>query len=100
MGLHELAGTLAPKTIWENIPQLISDYYTKVPDIENSLHMVSFGTSGHRGCASKNSFNEEHIMAMSQAVAEFHLEKGHSQLFVGMDTHALSTPAHRTTLEF
>ena len=99
MALHELAGKKAPKFILENIPQLISDYYTKVPDINNSAHMVSFGTSGHRGCASKNSFNEEHIMAMAQAVAEFHLEKGHTQLFVGMDTHALSTPAHRTTLE-
>ncbi len=99
MGLHEFAGLKAPKEILENIPQLISDYYVKVPDMQNPLHMVSFGTSGHRGCSSKNSFNEEHIMAMAQAVAEFHLEKGHSQLFVGMDTHALSTPAHRTTLE-
>lgn len=99
MALHELAGKKAPKGILENIPQLISDYYTKVPDINNQAHMVEFGTSGHRGCASKNSFNEEHIMAMAQAVAEFHKQKGHSQLFVGMDTHALSTPAHRTTLE-
>ncbi len=99
MGLHEFAGKKAPKSILENIPQLISDYYTKVPDVQNEAHMVSFGTSGHRGCASKNSFNEEHIMAMAQAVAEFHNQKGHSQLFVGMDTHALSTPAHRTTLE-
>lgn len=99
MGLHELAGKKAPKSILENIPKLISDYYTKVPDTENEAHMVTFGTSGHRGCATKNSFNEEHIMAMTQAVAEFHLQKGHLQLFVGMDTHALSTPAHRTTLE-
>ena len=99
MSLHEYAGKKAPKIILENIPQLISDYYTKVPDIKNPTHMVSFGTSGHRGCASKNSFNEDHILAMAQAVAEFHLEKGHSKLFIGMDTHALSTPAHRTTLE-
>jgi phosphoglucomutase len=99
MALHELAGKKAPKTILENIPQLVSDYYIKVPDYENKEHMVSFGTSGHRGCASKYSFNENHIMAMAQAVAEFHLEKGHSKLFLGMDTHALSIPAHRTTLE-
>ncbi len=99
MSLHEYAGKKAPKSILENIPQLISDYYTKIPDIENPAHMVSFGTSGHRGCASKNSFNEDHILAMAQAVAEFHLEKKHSKLFLGMDTHALSTPAHRTTLE-
>jgi len=99
MSLHEYAGKKAPKIILENIPQLISDYYTKVPDIKNPTHMVSFGTSGHRGCASKNSFNGDHILAMAQAVAEFHLEKGHSKLFIGMDTHALSTPAHRTTLE-
>ncbi|WP_320035241.1 phosphoglucomutase (alpha-D-glucose-1,6-bisphosphate-dependent) [Halarcobacter sp.] len=99
MGLNELAGKKAPKEILENIPKLISDYYVKVPDVENPAHMVSFGTSGHRGCASKNSFNEEHILAMAQAVAEYHLEKKHSQLFLGMDTHALSIPAHRTTLE-
>lgn len=99
MGINSLAGKKAPKEILENIPKLISDYYVKVPDTTNPLHMVSFGTSGHRGCASKNSFNEEHIMAMAQAVAEFHLQKGHSQLFLGMDTHALSIPAHRTTLE-
>ena len=99
MGLHEFAGKIAPKTILENIPQLISDYYTKSPDLNNPTHLVSFGTSGHRGCASKNSFNESHIMAMSQAVAEYHIEKGIDKLFVGMDTHALSTPAHRTTLE-
>eukprot|EP01029_Cantina_marsupialis_P025362 TRINITY_DN67072_c0_g2_i1.p2 TRINITY_DN67072_c0_g2~~TRINITY_DN67072_c0_g2_i1.p2 ORF type:complete len:539 (-),score=128.85 TRINITY_DN67072_c0_g2_i1:311-1927(-) len=99
MAISKLAGKKAPKEILENIPKLISDYYVKVPDLENEAHMVSFGTSGHRGSASKNSFNEEHIMAMAQAVAEFHLEKGHTALFVGMDTHALSIPAHRTTLE-
>ena len=99
MGINSLAGEKAPKEILENIPQLISDYYVKVPDVNNPLHLVSFGTSGHRGCSSKNSFNEEHIMAMAQAVAEFHKKSGHEALFVGMDTHALSTPAHRTTLE-
>lgn len=99
MSLHKYAGKKAPKTILENIPLLISDYYTKIPDIQNPAHMVSFGTSGHRGCASKNSFNEDHILAMAQAVAEFHLEKGHDKLFIGMDTHALSTPAHKTTIE-
>lgn len=99
MSLHEYAGKKAPKSILENIPLLISDYYTKTADVENPEQMVSFGTSGHRGSSTKNSFNESHILAMAQAVAEFHLEKGHSQLFLGMDTHALSTPAHRTTLE-
>ncbi len=99
MSLHEYAGKKAPKSILENIPILISDYYTKIADVENPAQMVSFGTSGHRGSSSKNSFNEGHILAMAQAVAEFHLEKGHSQLFLGMDTHALSTPAHRSTLE-
>ncbi|WP_321469732.1 phosphoglucomutase, alpha-D-glucose phosphate-specific [Halarcobacter sp.] len=99
MGINKFAGKKAPKEILENIPKLISDYYVKVPDVENPAHLVSFGTSGHRGSASKNSFNEEHILAMAQAVAEYHLEKKHSQLFLGMDTHALSIPAHRTTLE-
>ena len=99
MGINKFAGEKAPKEILENIPKLISDYYIKEPDTNNSTHLVSFGTSGHRGCSSKNSFNEKHIKAMAQAVAEYHLEKGISQLFLGMDTHALSIPAHRTTLE-
>ena len=99
MGISKLAGKKAPKEILENIPNLVSDYYIKVPDINNSSNLVSFGTSGHRGCATKNSFNEQHIKAMAQAVAEFHIQKGVSKLFLGMDTHALSIPAHRTTLE-
>jgi len=97
--LHKFAGKIAPKSILENIPNLISDYYKKEPNLDKEENLVSFGTSGHRGSSSKCSFNEKHIMAMTQAIAELHLENGYSQLFLGMDTHALSIPAHKTTLE-
>ncbi|MBN2826220.1 MAG: alpha-D-glucose phosphate-specific phosphoglucomutase [Campylobacterales bacterium] len=83
----------------ENIAELISDYYTKAPDRHNEAHRVAFGTSGHRGSSTKNSFNEAHILAMSQAVAEYHKAQGHDKLFIGMDTHALSTPAHKSAIE-
>ncbi|RXK13447.1 alpha-D-glucose phosphate-specific phosphoglucomutase [Halarcobacter mediterraneus] len=99
MSLHKNAGKTAPKEILENIALLVSDYYTRTPNLSNKEQLISFGTSGHRGSSSKNSFNEKHIMAMAQAVAEYHKKQGHEKLFLGMDTHALSTPAHKTTLE-
>ena len=54
-----------------NLPRLISDYYTLKPDPENKTHAVAFGTSGHRGSSAKNSFNEQHILAIAQAVYEY-----------------------------
>lgn len=99
MSQHQNAGKVAPKAILENIASLISDYYTKKPDPNNESHQVSFGTSGHRGSSTKQSFNEAHILAMAQAVAEYHKAQGHEKLFLGMDTHALSTPAHKSTIE-
>ncbi len=99
MAISKLAGKLAPKDILINVADLISNYYIITPDMDNIENHVSFGTSGHRGSADNGSFNEEHILAITQAVAEYRKEKIQSMLFIGMDTHALSTPAHKTALE-
>lgn len=100
MSLHELAGKKAPYAILDNIPHLVSSYYTRRPNPENPQHQVSFGTSGHRGSSLKHSFNETHILAISQALVNFRKEKGiQGPLFIGIDTHALSEPAMMTAIE-
>jgi phosphoglucomutase len=99
MSLSPLAGKPAPKEILVNVADLISCYYTKKPDLTDPQNRVAFGTSGHRGSAFTGSFNEDHILAITQAVAEYRKEKVNGVLFIGMDTHALSTPAHKTALE-
>jgi len=94
------AGKIAPKEILENIPELISKYYTNFPNIKETTQLIHFGTSGHRGSSLKNSFNEAHILAVTQAVVDYRKEhKIINELFIGMDTHALSTPAHNTALQ-
>lgn len=88
------------KKIVVNLPSLISDYYTLVPDPENKTQGVAFGTSGHRGSSAKNSFNEQHILAIAQAVYEYRTaEKIQGPLYIGADTHALSEPALRSCVE-
>ena len=83
-----------------HIPGLISDYYTLGPDPEDGSQLVAFGTSGHRGSASQRTFNEAHILAVAQAVAEHRAEAGITgPLYIGADTHALSEPALRTCVE-
>ena len=83
-----------------NIPRLISSYYTEHPDPAVPSNKVSFGTSGHRGSSFKNSFNEDHVLAISQAISEYrNVNDIKGPLFVGMDTHALSEPALRTSVE-
>ena len=100
MSLHPNAGKLAPKSLLTNVPQLISDYYTQTPDIKNSAHRISFGTSGHRGSSLRKSFNEMHILAVTQAVCDYRKKMGiEGILFMGMDTHALSYPAQITAIE-
>jgi phosphoglucomutase len=100
MPQHELAGKTAPHTFLENIPRLVSTYYSKRPDPANPLHAISFGTSGHRGSALNLTFNEDHILAISQAVADYRLSNGITgPLFIGMDSHALSEPALITAIE-
>ncbi len=100
MPLHELAGKAAPAEMLTNIPRIVSDYYTKEPDLKNEGQLVSFGTSGHRGCSSKQTFNENHILAITQAICMYRRGKGYTgPLFIGMDTHALSEPALVTAME-
>ena len=100
MAVHPLAGKLAPPSMLTNIPRLISSYYTGHPDFSDATQRVDFGTSGHRGSSFKNSFNEDHILAITQAICYYRKERGiNGPLFLGMDTHALSEPAHATTLE-
>ncbi len=100
MSLHPLAGQQVPRAMLENIPRLCSYYYTLSPDLTDAAQRVSFGTSGHRGVASQGSFNESHILAVCQAVAEYRAAQGiNGPMFVGKDTHALSEPAFQTALQ-
>ena len=97
---HINAGKIAPKEILEDIPQLISAYYLGIPNVENEGESVSFGTSGHRGTSGKTSFNEAHIFAITQAMCEYRKSVGiEGALFIGKDTHALSTPAQISALQ-
>ncbi|MFN5515823.1 MAG: phosphoglucomutase (alpha-D-glucose-1,6-bisphosphate-dependent) [Cyanobacteriota bacterium] len=98
--LHPLAGQLAPKESLIDVDQLLRAYYDGRPDPENPLELISFGTSGHRGSSLNNTFNEAHILAVSQAVADYRTAQGiNGPLFLGMDSHALSEPAQKTALE-
>lgn len=100
MSLHPFAGKLAPKSILVNVPELISAYFTEKPNIDKVAERVSFGTSGHRGSAIKHSFNEDHILAMTQAVCNYRKNAGiDGILFMGIDTHPLSYPAQLTALQ-
>ncbi|MEM7115012.1 MAG: phosphoglucomutase (alpha-D-glucose-1,6-bisphosphate-dependent) [Chloroflexota bacterium] len=99
MSIHPLAGQKAPRHLIPNIPRLVSAYYTNKPNPENPNERVSFGTSGHRGTSFNNSFNENHILAISQAIAEYRQQQGITgPLYLGMDTHALSEAALATAV--
>ena len=100
MKVNPLAGKAAPQEILVNIPKLITAYYTEIPDPSISEQCISFGTSGHRGSSFKNSFNERHILAISQAICFYRKEqKIEGPLFIGFDTHALSAPAFASAME-
>jgi phosphoglucomutase len=100
MALHPLAGKPAPRSLLVNVPRLISAYYTHQPDPENPAHQVAFGTSGHRGSSLKNSFNEQHILAVTQALCDYRRQAGiDGPLFLGMDSHPLSEPAMVSAVE-
>ena len=97
---HPLAGQPAPKDMLENIPRLVSAYYTQAPDPDDPSQGVSFGTSGHRGSSLDGTFNEAHVMAVTQALCEHRASAGvDGPLYMGMDTHALSEAAFSTALE-
>lgn len=100
MSVHPNAGNLSEQSQLINVAKLTSDYYTLQVDANDPTQAVSFGTSGHRGSASKMSFNDIHIAAICQALAEYRKVNDISgPLFMGKDTHALSEPAMATALE-
>ena len=95
-----LAGKPAPRELLIDPAHLERDYFERRPDLEDPAQRVAFGTSGHRGSAARGSFNEDHILAITQAICEFRAAAGtDGPLFLGKDTHALSRPAERTALE-
>ena len=100
MAIHERAGTKALDSDLVNIPRLMAAYYLNRPNVENPDEMVSFGTSGHRGTSLNGSFTETHILAISQAIAEYRVKENIcGPLFLGMDTHALSEAALASAVE-
>lgn len=100
MNISPLAGKRAEQNMLINIPKLVTAYYTGIPDASFAEQRVAFGTSGHRGSSFKNSFNENHILAITQAICLYRKEqKIDGPIYLGFDTHALSASAFATTME-
>jgi phosphoglucomutase len=100
MKVSPFAGKPAEASMLVNVPRLVTAYYTETPDPSVPEQRVAFGTSGHRGSAFDKTFNEWHILAISQAICLYRKQKKiDGPLFLGMDTHALSVPAHASALE-
>jgi phosphoglucomutase len=100
MNISPYAGKLLPAELLVDVTKLIADYYDKKPDVTIAEQRVSFGTSGHRGSAIKTSFNENHVLAITQAICDYRAQAGITgPLYVGIDTHALSEPAQISAVE-
>jgi phosphoglucomutase len=100
MAISPLAGKPAPTELLVDVDRLVREYCARAPDMGDTAQHVSFGTSGHRGSALRGSFNEAHILAITQAICEYRASAGiDGPLYLGKDTHALSGPAQRTALE-
>ena len=100
MTISPLAGKPAPKKMLMDVARLEREYYARGPDVSDPAQLVSFGTSGHRGSALSGSFNEAHILAITQTICDYRRDRGiDGPLYMGKDTHALSRPAQRTALE-
>lgn len=100
MNISPLAGKPAPQEMLVDLERLEKEYYEHRPDFNNPSQQVSFGTSGHRGSSLSGTFNEAHILAITQAICDFRQTKGiNGPLYMGKDTHGLSGPAQRTALE-
>jgi len=100
MAIHPHAGQPPQENELENLPRLVTAYYTAKPDLSVAAQKVSFGTSGHRGSSLKCSFNEDHILAITQAICDLRREFGaDGPLYLAKDTHALSEPALASALE-
>ncbi len=100
MAISSLAGKPAPKEMLVDLAKLEGEYYARAPDMGDPNESVAFGTSGHRGSSFRGSFNEAHILAITQAICDYRRGQGtDGPLYMGKDTHALSGPAQRTALE-
>ncbi len=100
MTISPLAGKPATKEMLVDLARLEREYYARVPDPDDAAQRVSFGTSGHRGSSLRGSFTEAHILAITQAICDYRRAQGiDGPLYLGKDTHALSSPAERTALE-
>jgi len=98
--INPLAGKIADPSKLTNIPRLVTAYFAGKPDPSVAAQRVAFGTSGHRGSAFNNAFNEAHILAISQALCDYRHARGiGGPLFFGIDTHALAEPAAASALE-
>ena len=98
--IHPLAGSVAPPAMLIDVGKLVSAYHAHVPDPAITAQRVTFGTSGHRGSAFDGSFNEWHVLAITQAICHYRKSQGiGGPLFMGIDTHALSAPACASALE-
>jgi phosphoglucomutase len=100
MAIHPLAGKPAPAELLIDVAGLEREFDERRLDVTNASHLVSFGTSGHRGSPPEGTFTKAHILAMTQAICDYRRSKGIAgPLFMGKDTHALSGPAQRIALE-
>lgn len=100
MAISPLAGKPAPKELLVDLARLERDYFERKPDLGDPSQLVAFGTSGHRGSSLNGSFTEAHILAITQAICDYRRsQKVDGPLYMGKDTHALSTPAQNTALE-
>ncbi|MEW6364410.1 MAG: phosphoglucomutase (alpha-D-glucose-1,6-bisphosphate-dependent) [Acidobacteriota bacterium] len=100
MTTHPLAGKSVPDELLIDVEALERAYCDRGPDPADPNQLVSFGTSGHRGCSLDGTFNEAHILATTQAICDYRRARAiHGPLFMGKDTHALSAPAQRTAIE-
>ena len=100
MNISPMAGKPADPSILVNVPKLVTAYYEVQPDPTVPAQRVAFGTSGHRGSSFDGSFNEWHILAITQAICQYRKQQNiDGPLFLGMDTHALSEPAFASALE-
>ncbi|AEG11526.1 phosphoglucomutase, alpha-D-glucose phosphate-specific [Shewanella baltica OS183] len=100
MAIHQRAGQIANQTDLVNIPKLMSHYYSITPNMDDLQQRVTFGTSGHRGCAFNGSFNQQHIWAITQAVVDYRQSVNiNGPLILGIDTHALSYAAYLSAIE-
>src|ERR1700693_455828 len=100
MAISPLAGKPAPQELLVDLKRLEQEYYERGPDLGDRNQLVRFGTSGHRGSPLHGTFTEAHILAITQAICDYRRSQGtDGPLYMGKDTHALSSPAQRTAIE-